>query len=229
MSAHPALVSPQPACFTLAMRCLPFLIAAAIVTTTANAVGWELHQNAKTGAQAAASTVTGTGPQGPVKATLVLHHRRGAPLKVVKKENVTELPIIIELCVDAFESVKEFDFNAFDGPDAPAAGKRLIMIAIEAGKERFTKRFNQSGGINQLEWLLHLGEPTSTAAAAHDFTFGIGDPSRDVKDFLTITKLLRQSPSKIEITVTDFADAKRILHFTFPTDNVGEVISKLMR
>lgn len=211
------------------MRCLTFIIAAAIVTTTARAAGWELHQNAKTGAQAAACTAMGTGPQGPVKATLILHHRRGAPLKVVKKDNVTELPIIIELCVDAYESVKGFDFNSFEGPDAPAASKRLISITIEAGKERFAKRFNQSGGINQLEWLIHLGEPTSTAAAAHDFTFGVGNPTRDVKEFITITKLLRQSPSKIEITVTDFTDAKRTLHFTFPNGNVGEVIGKLMR
>ncbi len=228
---HAGLVSPRPACFTAPMRTFFLLLAATFFTTVANAAGWELHEDAKTGQQAAASTVTGTGPQGAVKVTLVIHHRRGAPLKVVKKGEITELPIIIELCVDRFESVKGFDFLAFEGPDSAVAGKRLTTVAIDAGKDQFTKRYTQGGWINQLAWLLHSPEkPGATASkGSDDFTFGIGDASRDVNDFITITKLLQQSPTKIEVTVSDAKDAKRALHFAFPTDNVSEVIGKLMR
>ena len=214
------------------MRVLSILLATSIFSTTAGAAGWELHEDAKTGRQAAASTVTGTGPQGAVKATLVLHHRRGQPLKVLKKGEITELPILIDLCVDHYESAKGFDFLAFEGPDATAADKRLVSVTIEAGKERFAKRFTQSGAINQLAWLLDA--PGATAAASSrkgsdDFTFGVGDSIPDVKDFITITKLLQQSPTKIEGTVTDSKNPKHILHFDFPTDNAAEVIGKLMR
>jgi hypothetical protein len=229
MTAHPALVSPQPACFIPRMRILSLLLATAITTTTARAAGWELHENAKTGAQVAASTVTGTGPEGSAKATLVLHHRRGQPLKIVKKDNITELPIIIELCVDGYESVKGFDFLAFEGPDAKAAGKRLTSVTVEAGTERFAKRFTQGGWINQLAWLLN-GEDTKTApTTSHDFTFIIGSTTGNLKDYIAITKLLQQAPTKIEVTVTDSKNPKRLLRFAFPTGNVSEVIGKLMR
>ena len=231
MIAHTALVAPRAACFTPRMRILSLLLAA-ISTTTAGAAGWELHEDAKTGAQAAACTVTGAGPHGAAKATLVLHHRRGQPLKLVKKGNVTDLPIIIELCVDGFEAVKGFDFLAFEGPDAPAADKRLVSVTIEAGQEHFAKRFAQSGWINHLAWLLQgpeKADPASSPKEPDDFTFGIGDASREVKDFITITRLLQHSPTKIEVTVTDAKDPKRVLHFSFPTDHAAEVIGKLMR
>jgi hypothetical protein len=228
MNRYHALVAPRPACFTPAMRILLLLLATALLQRGAHAAGWELHEDAKTGAQVAACTVTGTGPRGPAKATLVLHHRRGQPLKVVKKANVTELPIIIELCVDGYESVKGFDFLAFEGPDAPAADKRLTAVTIEAGKERFAKRFNQGGWINQLAWLLESGAKTDSAKA-NDFTFGIGDASRDVKDFITITRLLQQSPTKIAVSVTDAKDPKSALRFAFSADQAAEVIGKLMR
>ena len=60
-------------------------------------------------------------------------------------------------------------------------------------------------------------ETTATASSqkhSDDFTFGIGDASRDVKDFITITKLLQQSPTKVEVSVTDSKDPKRTLHFS---------------
>ena len=52
---------------------------------------------------------------------------------------------------------------------------------------------------------------------------------RSLKDFIAITDLLQKSPSKIEVLVTDFTTPKRTLHFNFATDNVSEVMGKLMK
>jgi hypothetical protein len=222
----------RSACFIRSMRVVSLLLAVVFFGSMAKGAGWELIEDAKTGNQVAACTVNGTSPQGAVKATLVLHHRRGQPLKVTKKGAVTELPMIIELCVDAFESVKGFDFSAFEGPDATAADKNLVAVTIDAGVEHFVKRFNQSGWINQLDWLLKApgtGDPISSSKNPDDFTFGIGDASRDVKDFIAIAGLLRKPEAKLEVTVTDSKDAKRQLRFVFPSDHATEVIAGLMR
>jgi hypothetical protein len=213
------------------MRLLSLLLAGSISTSAAGAADWKFHEDGKTGRQAATSTVTGTGPGGAVKATLVIHHPHGMPLKVIRKGNATELPIILELCVDHFETVKGFDFLKFEGPDAPAADKALVTIMIEAADGHFSKRFTQGGWINHLAWLLP-DEKTDTALSpkgSDDFTFGIGDAIKDLKDFIAISRLLQKSPTKIEVIVTDSKDPKRTLHFSFPTSSAADVIGKVMR
>jgi hypothetical protein len=212
------------------MRSSLLLLAGLIFSSVAKGDGWELHAAPKGDAQVAICTVTGTGPEGPAKATLLIHHARGVPLKIIKKRDVTELPIVIELCVHNFASVRGFDFDKFEGPDAPARNKPLVSVAIEAANEHFAKKFGQSGSQNSLRWLLPETKiDASSLNDSADFTFVVGDPMMRLKDFITITDLLQKSPSKIEVTVTDFTNPKRTLHFNFATDNVSEVIGKLMK
>lgn len=212
------------------MRSIVFLLAGLIFSSVAKGDGWKLHAASKGDAQVAICTVTGTGPEGPAKATLLIHHARGGPLKIVKKRDVTELPIVIELCVRNSASVKGFDFDKFDGPDAPAGNKPRVSVAIEAANEHFAKKFGQSGSQNSLRWLLpETKMDASSLNDSADFTFVIGDPMRSLKDFIAITDLLQKSPSKIEVTVTDFTNPKRTLHFNFATDNVSEIMGKLMK
>jgi hypothetical protein len=214
------------------MRSILLLLAGLIFSSVAKGDGWELHADPKGDAQVAICTGTGNGPEGPAKATLVIRHARGGPLKIVKKHDVTQLPIGIELCVHNSVSVKGFDFDKFDGPDAPALNKALVSVAIETANEHFAKKFRQSGFQNSLGWL--LPETKMDASALNDsadFTFGIGgsNEDKDLKDFIAITDLLQKSPSKIEVSVTDFTTPKRTLHFNFATDNVSEVMGKLMK
>jgi transcriptional regulator with XRE-family HTH domain len=69
----------------------------------------------------------------------------------------------------------------------------------------------------------------SKMAGVSQQTISYVERGKNLKDFIAITDLLQKSPSKIEVSVTDFTTPKRTLHFNFATDNVSEVMGKLMK
>ena len=70
--------------------------------------------------RSATTTATGTSPDGPIKTTLNVEYSPG-------KEGVLTLDFIVA----GAEKMKGFGFEEFEGPDAPAAKRKLTSFTVE--------------------------------------------------------------------------------------------------
>jgi len=68
----------------------------------------------------ATTTATGISPDGPLKATLTVQY---SPAK--------NGALSIDFIVAGANQMKGFGFEAFEGPDAPAANRKLTRIVVE--------------------------------------------------------------------------------------------------
>lgn len=95
-----------------------------------------------------------------------------------------------------------FNFTAFEGPDAPAASKKLLQLTIlKQGKE-----------------LLSLGsEVYGSTLEANQYAFMMSDLSRATKSTSkSILRKLSEDADTLQLTVTDFKNPKLKLEFSVP-------------
>ena len=107
-----------------------------------------------------------------------------------------------DLTVADAVKLKPFDFEAFEGPDATAGGKKLLQASIErSGKPALTFRTAVSGG----------------STDGSNFAFSATDLSREANSTAkSILRALGDGAQVLKITITDSRNAKLKLEFNVP-------------
>jgi hypothetical protein len=144
---------------------------------------WQVHTN-KYGNTAWVGA-RGTGPNGEIQATLSIQ----CP---AQKNDLTT----IELIVHRTGEIPDFDFDNFEGPDAPNADKDLITIRTDSDTGKSESKVSASG------WYGGRGEADAFVFAAHI-------SSRIARD-VAVGKV------RISFVVQDANRSERTLEATFP-------------
>lgn len=120
-----------------------------------------------------------------------------------------------DLHISDLAPLAAFDFNAFEGPDATTAGKKLLRTTLyRQGKVVQTLDFSPSGFIT----------------APGSFDFGVSaitaEPKSDAKALL---QALAEGADILMISVTDSADPKLKLEFPVAVSGKGELFQTLLK
>jgi hypothetical protein len=124
--------------------------------------------------------------------------------------------LALEFTVSPATSIKGFDFEYFEGPDAPARDRKLMRITVTRNGKRFVQTFYQNGF-----W---------SAEVADGFVFETAAITRDKRS--EVRKLfdqLRQGAQSIEIAVTDGRNHALVLSAAFPLSDSKPVFEALLK
>ncbi len=122
----------------------------------------------------------------------------------------------MELTIAPYSKIAGFDFEFFEGPDAPVGGKKLLSITLaKAGKQI---RFQESLG----GWV--------SAEVEDGFVFGAGTPTKNRNG--SMRKIINQmigGTETIEVAVTDGKKPSRVVSVIFPVANGRECFNALLK
>ncbi len=191
---------------------------------------WQFQEDPANRSRVAFVTANGVDSSGkPFRATLLLHCLTDRPRA---NHAISRSPSAMELCVQDFQSIKAFDFEAFEGPDAKAAGRKLLQIEIAGDKGKVVEKFAVSGWINRLAWLLErrkTGVEEKPDAGPHDFTFGIGNVTKEQARYLRIASAIRDpSTTAIMLRLQEVDHPERTLRIEIPRKGATEALEKLL-
>jgi len=150
----------------------------------------------------ATATATGTSPAGPIKTTLNVEYSPG-------KQGVLTLDFIVA----GAEKMQGFGFDAFEGPDAPAAKRKLTSFTVEKpGGKPLTVQVTVAG------WYLD-----------DTFHFAANEANKNPADILKLVHAMQAGATKVSVTVQDLNDAKKTLHADFATEDPAAALRKLLK
>ena len=112
--------------------------------------------------------------------------------------------VSVELWVPEAFKLKDFDYDDFEGPDAPAGNRELSHVTV-AGDGGSTEIKHAAAG-----W--YSGEDPDT------FVFGLSQLSRREGKVATLLRAMDATKTSLVWVQTGFDDAKRQLRATFPLD-----------
>jgi len=180
----------------LAVRLLPFVLA----LTLAAPGTWTREHQEKSRSLTYTGTATLLGKKTPVKVRFYCNPER-------TRDSTGVIGYQLEVASPA--SLKPFDFDDFEGPDAPSHARKLLQASVlRGGKSVHSMRESPSG------WY-----------AVHDaFAFEVSDvfdePGSSAKKTL---RALTQDADTFRITITDYRKAELKLEVTVPvTGKRGE-------
>jgi hypothetical protein len=109
----------------------------------------------------------------------------------------------MEFTIAPSSKIPGFDFEYFEGPDAPAGGKKLMTITLTQGG-RQTKFQGGLGG-----WF--------SAEVDDGFVFGSGTPTRTKTGYMRkVVEGILGGAESIEVAVSDGNDPSKVIVVTFP-------------
>lgn len=121
----------------------------------------------------------------------------------------------LEFTVSPAGSIPDFDFQYFEGPDAPARGQTLMTITVTQGSEHVVRTFGQNG-----YW---------SAEVDDGFAFQTASMTRDREsDVRRLLDQLREGARSIEISVTDGRNPAIVLSASFPLSSSEAVFEALL-
>jgi hypothetical protein len=129
---------------------------------------------------------------------------RGVSLRVLCDPDPHGGAISIELWVPQAYTLKDFDYEDFEGPDAPAAERALSRVTL-AGATGSTEITRAAAG-----WF--SGEDPAT------FVFGLNQPSGRRGDVAKLLGAIDVHRTGLTWVQTGFDDPQRELRATFPLD-----------
>ena len=120
----------------------------------------------------------------------------------------------VEIYFNDLAPYQGFDFNSFEGPDAPASAKKLVKFTINAkGKAPLEMRFTAAGWYPQGE----------------TFAFGMvevsgkaGSPQK------ALIRALAAGAETLQVTIVDFRDARRSIELLLPVTGQGADFARLL-
>ena len=124
--------------------------------------------------------------------------------------------ISMELTVSPASKIKGFDFDYFEGPDAPAGRQRLLQVTV-------FKKDSQSS--------FQLPLTGSWSSGTEDgFTFSASSPAKDKKgDMRKIMDEILAGAEKIELRVFDGPKKTKFITSEFMLESSGEQFNALMK
>jgi hypothetical protein len=122
----------------------------------------------------------------------------------------------MEFTITPYSRIAGFDFEFFEGPDAPIGGKKLLIITLaKAGKQI---RFQESLG----GWV--------SAEIEDGFVFGSGTPTKNRNGYMR--KVINQiigGAETIEVAVTDGKNPSKVVSVIFPAAKGRESFKSLLK
>jgi len=194
--------------FTTAMLCASFALYAQtkVDTPATPAAGeWTLSTQGTGRSFAFSAPPSSPGKPAPFSARFV-----GDPHSDKHSKGV----VGVEIFIHDLARYKGFDFDAFEGPDAPAAAKKLVIFTISAkGKAAVKMRFAAAGWYPQSD----------------SFAFGMvevsGKPGTPQKALL---RELAADAESVQVTIVDFRDAARTIELLVPVHSQGANFARLL-
>ena len=129
---------------------------------------------------------------------------RSAMLHVNCSPDLDGGALAIELVATEANTRKDFDYDNFEGPDAPAGGKALSHVA-----------WTTATGTTQIA---HAAAGWYAPEPAQAFMFGISQPSHHREEPARLLNAIRDEPGTLVWTQTGFDDGKRQLVAHFELD-----------
>jgi hypothetical protein len=124
--------------------------------------------------------------------------------------------VSMEFTISPSSKIPGFDFEYFEGPDAPADGKKLMKITLTQGG-RQTKFQVGLGG-----WF--------SAEIDDGFVFGSGTPTRTkTGDMRKVVERILGGAESIEVAVSDGNDPSKVIVVAFPVATGKPSFQALMR
>jgi hypothetical protein len=174
------------------------------LTVSANAQEWE-EPTTRNGAHRTQVWAIGDTPDGAAHTRLSIQCYPG------KRGYVA-----FDFAVRGAKSMKGFSFRDFEGPDAPARGKKLLTIIVQTEQNDIVIKTSVDGGLSG-----ELSEPDT-----FQFTFGLkGKTNGDVS---ALIRAIVGGASSISITVEDNRDFGKKLHTVFPTTKSSDRVGQIM-
>ncbi|MFN7973699.1 MAG: hypothetical protein U0166_15340 [Acidobacteriota bacterium] len=172
--------------------------------------------------------MTGSGPGGPCRATLVLTHRASAERAPVTKDGATTPPVIAEIWIADSADAKGFDLDEYEGPDAPSGDAKLVTVTVSTKGKAWTRHWTCSG------WYSPLEDPTSlTGDRGPDdplaFVFGLSNAFKNHAELVEMTDLLSAGADAFTIELAGKAKPATRLRFAIPLDGAADAVEKLMK
>lgn len=196
------------------------LIALTLAAHAAEKPAWEFSTK-KSSQRVATAKMRGTGD-----ATLAFLREAGAARKPVTKNNVTTPPIAAELWLTDTKQAGGFNFDDFEGPDAPSGSAKLVTVTLTTKGKPWTRKWTASG------WFSPLRDPVSGASRAPGepdvFVFGLGDVLRDYRDLLHFADSLAAGADACTIEVTGAKKGAAALRFEVPLAGASDALKQLL-
>jgi len=173
----------------------------------------------------------GTGPSGPIEATLVLSRdAANAGMKPVTKAGATTPPVIVDLCLHNAKQAAPFHLDDFEGPDAPANRSKLAKVSLPGDGKPWSRSWATSGWYSNLSTVLNpfeITSPDKKSAEPSAFVFGLGDPIRGYRDLLDFVEKLGSARGSLAIQISSVSDHSS-LRFSVPLSGASEAVKRLM-
>lgn len=132
---------------------------------------------------------------------------RGAVLHVNCSPDADGGALAIELVATEANTRKDFDYDNFEGPDAPAGGKALSHVA-----------WSTATGTTQID---HAAAGWYAPEPAQSFMFGISQLSHHREEPARLLNAIRDEPGTLVWTQTGFDNAKHQLVARFELDSAS--------
>lgn len=124
--------------------------------------------------------------------------------------------VSLEFTISPSSKIPGFDFEYFEGPDAPAAGKKLMKITLTQGGRQTRFQVGPGG------WF--------SAEIDDGFVFGSGTPTRTkTGDMRKVVGGILGGAESIEVAVADGNDPPEVIAVTFPVATGKPSFQALMR
>jgi hypothetical protein len=122
----------------------------------------------------------------------------------------------MEFTIAPYSKIAGFDFEFFEGPDAPVGGKKLMSITL--AKDGKQTRIQESPG----GWV--------SAEIEDGFVFGYATPTKNRNGYMR--KVINQiigGAETIEVAVTDGKNPSKVVSVIFPVVNGRESFKSLLK
>ena len=125
--------------------------------------------------------------------------------------------LALELTVSPMRSIKDFDFDYFEGPGAPVGGQKLLRVTVIKGGRLFIHRLSLTGFLSS-EYL------------DDGFVFEASNLTRDKQGQVRmVLDQVLQGAESLEVAIIDGNDHAIILSATFPLTGSKPAIAALLK
>lgn len=160
-------------------------------------------------AQIARVSAIGDSPDGEIYTTLIVECSISS-LNEGKKNSVLRF----SYSIDNPDKISSFDFNYFEGPNAPALEKKLVEIQANSSQKNIFWRFATSGRLGgYAEVIAFVLTPSP-----------YNKPDRTVE----FAQMIAKGSTEVTITVHDSQDDKKLIKTIFPAIDPSSEVARIL-
>lgn len=124
--------------------------------------------------------------------------------------------LAVEFTVFPMSSIRDFDFEYFEGPFAPVGGQKLMRVTVTNDVGTFVREFSPVGFL-------------SSERGGHGFVFAANSLTRNKQsDVREVLEQTLQGAKSLEVSVVDGKDHAIVLSAAFPLAGSEPIIRALL-